>query len=99
MNEKLEKNARKKQRDIDPMNFAARFLQHPSIKTTFIGHSNLEQCLQNKAFGTLYKWKRCTKKKCCKQSGQVKFMGTMTKWHTQNITKHGVYKDATDIKK
>ena len=30
-----------------------------------------------------------------------KFMGTMTKWpvqNTQNITKHGVYKDATDIK-
>jgi len=29
-------------------------------------------------------------------------MGTMTKWpvqNTQNITEHGVYKDATDIKK
>jgi len=30
-------------------------------------------------------------------------MGTMTKWpvqkHTEHITKHGVYKDATDIKK
>jgi len=29
-------------------------------------------------------------------------MGTMTKWpvqNTLNITKHGVYKDATDIKK
>jgi len=40
---------------------------------------------------------------CCKQCGQVKFLGTMTKWpvqkHTQNITKHGVYKDATDIRK
>jgi len=48
-----------------------------------------------------FKWKRCSKKKC-KQCGQVKFMGTMTKWpvqNTQNITKHGVYKDATDIKK
>jgi len=28
-----------------------------------------------------YKWKRCSKKKCCKQCGQVKLMGTMTKWH------------------
>jgi len=39
--------------------------------------------------------------RCCKQCGQVKFMGTMTKWpvkNTQNITKHGVYKDSTDIK-
>jgi len=29
-------------------------------------------------------------------------MGTMTEWpeqNTQNITEHGVYKDATDIKK
>jgi len=25
-----------------------------------------------------YKWKRCSKKKCCKQCGKVKFMGTMT---------------------
>jgi len=25
-----------------------------------------------------YKWKRCSKKKCCKQCGRVKFMGTMT---------------------
>ena len=42
------------------------------------------------------------RKKCCKQCGQVKFMGTMTKWpvkNTQNITKHRVYKDATDFKK
>ena len=30
-----------------------------------------------------YKWKRCSKKKCCKQCGQVKFMGTMTKWPVQ----------------
>jgi len=40
-----------------------------------------------------YKRKRCSKKKCCKPCGQVKFMGTMTKWavqNTQNITKHGV---------
>jgi len=26
-----------------------------------------------------YKWKRLLKKTCCKQCGQVKFMGTMTK--------------------
>jgi len=48
-----------------------------------------------------YKWKRCSKKKCCKQCGQVKFMGTMTKWPVQKHTehhKHGVYKDATYIK-
>ena len=45
---------------------------------------------------------RDVQRKCCKQCGQVKFMGTMKKWpvqNTQNITKHGVYKDATDIKK
>ena len=35
-----------------------------------------------------YKWKRCTKKKCCKQCGQVKFMGTMTKWPIQKHTEH-----------
>ena len=43
-----------------------------------------------------YKWKRCSKKKCCKQCGQVKFVGTMAKWPVQKhteITKHGVYKD------
>jgi len=49
-----------------------------------------------------YKLKRCSKKKCCKQCGQVKFMGTMTKWPVQKHTehhKHGAYKDATYIKK
>jgi len=46
-----------------------------------------------------YKWKRCSKKKCCKQRGQVKLIGTMTKWHVQEHHKHGVYKDATYIKK
>ena len=60
-------------------------------------------CTNTDKMTWLYKWKRCSKKKCCKQCGQVKFMGTMTKWpvqkHTQNITKHGVYKDETDIKK
>jgi len=35
-----------------------------------------------------YKWKRCSKKKCCKQSGQVKFMGTMAKWPVQKHTEH-----------
>jgi len=35
-----------------------------------------------------YKWKRCSKKKCCKQCGQVKFMGTMTKWPVQKHTEH-----------
>ena len=41
--------------------------------------------------GVKYKWKICSKQKCCKQCEQVKFMGTMTKWpykNTQNITKH-----------
>jgi len=33
-----------------------------------------------------YKWKRCLKKKCCKQCGQVKFMDTMTKWPVQKHT-------------
>ena len=33
-----------------------------------------------------YKWKRCSKKKCRKQCGQVKFMGTMTKWPVQKHT-------------
>ena len=28
------------------------------------------------------------KKKCCKQCGQVKFMGTMTKWPVQKHTEH-----------
>jgi len=47
------------------------------------------------------KWKRCSKKKCFKQYGQVKFMGTMTKWPVQEHTEHhktrihSVYKDAT----
>ena len=36
----------------------------------------------------LYKWRRCLKKKCCKQCGQVKFMGTMTKWPVQKHTEH-----------
>jgi len=36
----------------------------------------------------LYKWKRCSKKKCCKQCGQVKFMGTMTKWPVQKHAEH-----------
>ena len=35
-----------------------------------------------------YKRKRCSKKKCCKQCGQVKFMGAMTKWPVQKHTKH-----------
>jgi len=35
-----------------------------------------------------YKWRRCSKKKCCKQCGQVKFMGTMTKWPVQKHTEH-----------
>ena len=35
-----------------------------------------------------YKWRRCSKKKCCKQCGQVKFMGTMTKWPVQKHTDH-----------
>ena len=35
-----------------------------------------------------YKWKRCSKKKCCKQCGQVKFLGTMTKWPVQKHTEH-----------
>ena len=35
-----------------------------------------------------YKWKRCSKKKCCKQCGQVKFMGTMSKWPVQKHTEH-----------
>ena len=35
---------------------------------------------------TKYKWRRCSKKKCCKQCGQVKFMGTMTKWPVQKHT-------------
>ena len=35
-----------------------------------------------------YKWKRCSIKKCCKQCGQVKFMGTMTKWPVQKHTEH-----------
>jgi len=35
-----------------------------------------------------YKWRRCSKKKCCKQCGQVKFMGTMTKWPIQKHTEH-----------
>ena len=30
-----------------------------------------------------YKWRRCLKKKCCKQCRQVKFMGTMAKWPAQ----------------
>jgi len=41
-------------------------------------------------------------KKCCKQCGQVKFLAPQQNGpckNTQNITKHGVYKDATDIKK
>jgi len=37
---------------------------------------------------TSYKWRRCSKKKCCKQCGQVKFMGTMTKWPVQKHTEH-----------
>ena len=28
------------------------------------------------------------RKKCCKQCGQVKFMGTMTKWPVQKHTEH-----------
>ena len=28
------------------------------------------------------------RKKCCKQCGQVKFMGTMTKWSVQKHTEH-----------
>ena len=28
------------------------------------------------------------KEKCCKQCGQVKFMGTMTKWPVQKHTEH-----------
>ena len=42
------------------------------------------------------------KAKCCKQYGQFKFIGTMTKWPVQKHTKHHktrVYKDATDISK
>ena len=35
-----------------------------------------------------YKWKRCSKKKCCKQCGQVKLMGTMTIWPVQKHTEH-----------
>ena len=31
-----------------------------------------------------YKWKRCSKKKCCKQCGQV----TLTKWPVQKHTEH-----------
>ena len=27
-------------------------------------------------------------KKCCKKCGQVKFMGTMTKWPVQKHTEH-----------
>jgi len=36
----------------------------------------------------IYKWRRCSKKKCCKQCGQVKFMGNMTKWPVQKHTEH-----------
>jgi len=36
----------------------------------------------------VYKWKRCSKKKCCKQCGQGKFIGTMTKWPVQKHTEH-----------
>jgi len=36
-----------------------------------------------------YKWRRCSKKKCCKQCGQVKFMGTMTKWPVHKL-RHSV---------
>ena len=35
-----------------------------------------------------YKRKRCSKKTCFKQCGQVKFMGTMTKWPVQKHTEH-----------
>jgi len=36
----------------------------------------------------IYKWRRCSKKECCKQCGHVKFMGTMTKWPVQKHTEH-----------
>jgi len=46
-----------------------------------------------------YKWKRCSKKKGCKQCEQVKLMGTRTKWPVQKHTEHHKTRDATDIKK
>jgi len=36
MNEKFEKIRTKQQPAVDPMNFAAKFLQHPSNKAKFI---------------------------------------------------------------
>jgi len=82
------------------MNFAARFLQHPSIKAKFIGHSN-----------NVYKIKRSERFenwRDVQRNNVVNKVDTSSLWapwqngpykNTQNITKQGVYKDATDIKK
>jgi len=54
-------------------------------------------------FCLIYKFKRCSKKECCKQCRYVKFKGSMTKWPVQKQThrsthKHIEHQDATDIK-
>ena len=46
------------------------------------------RCTNNQTQRMQYKWRRCSKKTCCKQCGQVKFMGTMTKWPVQKHTEH-----------
>jgi len=49
-----------------------------------------------------YKWKRCSKKECCKQCRYVKFKDTMTKWPVEKpkhrtTQKRVEHQDATYI--
>ena len=60
---------------------AARF-----VSGNYRRQANVGTMLQS--FGWEYKWMRCSKKQCCKQCGQVRFMGTMTKWPVQTHTEH-----------
>ena len=52
------------------------------------GMYNVRHNVQRHLGQSVYKWRRCSKKKCCKLCGQVKFMDTMTKWPVQKHTEH-----------
>ena len=53
----------------------------PEIQT------NLEKLLLTSACcSSQYKFKRCSKKECCKQCRYVRFKGIITKWHVQKPT-------------
>jgi len=61
------------------------------LLSTCVGHSSLYFdtliCLLSIS-NSFNKNERDVQKKCCKQCGQVKFMGTMTKWPVQKHTEH-----------